>query len=229
VFLVIRPETQVLETGTAERRIVRLADGSQLSLDAGSRVEVRFARHRRDLRLSSGRARFDVAKDPLRPFDVAVGDKIVVALGTSFSVELLQHQLRVVLYEGRVQVLQGPSDSSGQSAEGRELTPGHEFWSTVGRQDDKVMEADVPRSVSWESGQLSFVNEPLGLAVERVNRYSQTKLVVADAAAAATRVNGVFNAGDINACVEGIKSFGSVNVTEASGRLLISGQPVEKK
>ena len=92
-------------TGIGERRVVALADGSHLSLDADTEVQVRMERHRRVLTLVRGRAKFDVAKDPLRPFSVAAGDRLVIATGTSFSVELLAQQVHVVLYEGRVAVL----------------------------------------------------------------------------------------------------------------------------
>jgi transmembrane sensor len=229
VLLTMQYGVQTLETGIAERRIVRLEDGSQLSLDALSRVEIRLAQHHRDLRLIFGRVRFDVAKDPLRPFNVTAGDKIVVALGTSFSVELLQKQMRLVLYEGRVEVLQNRNDRSQAITGPRELTSGRELWSTLGRVDATVMAADIPRSQSWESGQLTFVDEPLPFAVERINRYSQTKIVIADAAAAAIHVNGVFNAGDVSAFIEGLKSFSSIDVTQERGRLLLSSRAAESK
>jgi len=229
VFFDMHKGVQTFETGVAERRIIRLDDGSQLSLDASSRVDVRFTVNRRDLRLIAGRARFDVAKNPLRPFSVAVDDKVVVAVGTSFSVELVQRQMRVVLYEGRVEVLPGSSGPATAAAPGRVLTAGHELWSPLGRSDAAVMAADIPRAASWESGQLNFANEPLATAVEQMNRYSQKKLVVADAAAAAINVNGVFNEGDIDAFIEGLKSFFPIKVTEDSGRILIAGNRQGKK
>jgi transmembrane sensor len=97
---------QVYETGIGERRVAVLDDGSKLSLDAATRVEVRFTDERRKLELLSGRAKFDVAKNPLRPFSVEAEGKVVVAVGTSFSVERLREEVRVGLYEGRIEVLE---------------------------------------------------------------------------------------------------------------------------
>src|SRR3546814_6222189 len=75
-----------------------------VSLDAATKVNVRMKEAGRQVELLAGRAKFDVAKDPQRPFTVAAGDKLVVAVGTSFSVELIDGQVRVILYEGQVEV-----------------------------------------------------------------------------------------------------------------------------
>ena len=88
---------QTYRTGVGEREVVALADGSKLSLDADSAVSVRFSQSRRELTLKKGRARFSVAKDPLKPFTVVAAGKTVVAVGTEFSVERLGGQVRVIL------------------------------------------------------------------------------------------------------------------------------------
>src|SRR3546814_3322622 len=88
-----------------------LDDDSRLSLDANTRVRVKYSRAGRQLWLEEGRARFEVAKDPLRPFSVAAAGKIVVETGTEFSVELLGRETRVILYEGHVAVLNGSAST----------------------------------------------------------------------------------------------------------------------
>lgn len=199
----------VYETGVAERQVAMLADGSRLSLDADSEVKVKLGDDRRDVTLTRGRAKFDVAKDPLRPFRVRVGDRIVIATGTSFSVELLNGTAHVILYEGHVAVVNAP-EATALTAPGKstssevDLDPGREFVASVDRPGQAVVAADVDRSLSWEAGQLSFSDEPLETAVERVNRYSKTKLVIADADIRQLRVSGVYNAGDVEAFETGI-------------------------
>lgn len=222
--------TQVFETGVGERRIAMLDDGSKLSLDAATEVEVRFSHGRRDLVLAHGRAKFDVAKDPLRPFSVTAGDKMVVATGTSFSVEVLNRQVRVLLYEGHVAVLdkaankpvvQRPPRETKAGAE-TELAPGRELVAPLETMAPAtVMPADPVRSLSWESGQLSFDDEPLQTAVIRMNRYSQEKLEVGDARAANVRVNGVFTAGDNAAFVEGVTALSGLRATRQPGKVTL--------
>ena len=217
------------ETGIGERRVAMLADGSRLSLDADTRIDVRYADDRRRLTLLSGRAKFDVAKDPLRPFSVTAGNKLIVATGTSFSVELLGKQVRVLLYEGHVDVLDQAGDGAAPRQlelrrEGGEppvpaaqaLTPGRELVASIDFGAATVAPADIARSLSWEAGQLGFDREPLAAAVERMNRYSRRKLVLGDPGLAALRVDGVYTAGDIGAFVEGMSAlYGVKAVREA--------------
>lgn len=206
------PQTYV--TAVGERRIVVLPDGSKMSLDGATKLRVRYAGNSRKLWLDGGRARFDVAKDSLRPFSVTSAGRVVVATGTSFSVERLREQVRVVLYEGRVSVLsEGSSGRPGAKSDGRAakptitLAPGNQLValaSDASVQPTVVAHADTVQSLSWEVGQLDFDREPLSLAIERVNRYAPTPLVVADNSTAAVRISGVFNTGDTQAFLQGI-------------------------
>lgn len=220
------------ETAVGERRVIALNDGSQISLDTKTRVEVYYTSQRRELRLMSGRARFQVAKNALRPFSVTAADKVVVATGTEFSVELLSKQVHVILYEGRVEVLADRSKQlqpvrivphSGQSgsampAENAALLPGRELITTVNATDAQVQVIDTARSLLWESGQLTFNDEPLVTAVERVNRYTDVPLVVGDDAAGAVRISGTFSAGDTASFVEGVTGVFPVLVRDVDGR-----------
>lgn len=230
-----RPATY--ETGIGERRVVALADGSQMSLDADTRVRVRYTDERRDFWLDRGRARFDVAKAPLRPFSVAAAGRTVVATGTSFSVELIQKQMRVVLYEGKVAVLDTSADrrteelepvrlagSKAAAAADQLLTPGRQLIAATDPGPAIVKPADPVRTRDWETGQLIFAEEPLALAVERVNRYAKEKLEIGDPAAGKVLVSGVFTAGDTQAFVEGITAAFPLRVEERDGtrRLLLS-------
>jgi transmembrane sensor len=199
-------------TTTGERRIVQLDDGSRLSLDADTEIKVRYSGDRRELRLERGRAKFDVAKDSLRPFTVLASNRIVVATGTAFSVELINRKVEVILYEGRVAVVDGryrptiaaPTGAKPAHAQREvQLLPGMELLAgSMG--NERVSQTDAGRTLTWEAGLLTFEDEPLQMAVERVNRYSDVKLAVGDAEAAGLRVNGVYPAGDIQAFVEGV-------------------------
>lgn len=202
-------------TAVGERRVVVLSDGSRLSLDADTRVDVHMDDGKRELALVYGRAKFDVAKDPMRPFSVRVDDKMVVAVGTSFSVERLRRQMHVVLFEGKVAVLEQEKDrlkpipvrlSAATTHAESVLTPGRELVASLSQPAAAVMSVDVNRALSWENDQLAFREEPLATAIERMNRYTDRKLVLGDAATGELRVNGVFNAGDVDAFLAGLRA-----------------------
>lgn len=231
----VRPDAY--STGLGERRVVVLEDGSKLSLDAATQVQVRYTKQARELRLLTGRAKFDVASNPVRPFTVTAADKTVRAMGTSFSVELLQKQVRVVLYEGRVAVLDSKHDNrppplptspaassaSPLASAGIGLRPGQELVVSDRALPTHVSEVDPTASLGWEEGELSFKDEPLALAVERMNRYSNEQLSIGDLQAASVRISGVFKAGDVEAFVTGVTGvFPVVAQPNATGIVLFS-------
>ncbi|MBS0331466.1 MAG: FecR domain-containing protein [Proteobacteria bacterium] len=230
-------------THVGERRTVVLADGSTVSLDGDSEVRARFTDKERRLWLTRGRAQFSVAKNPLRPFSVEAADNLVVATGTAFSVELLKKQVRVVLYEGHVALLQGDRHgpqpiltTQGARAEqflvpGREIiltpavavTPAEGGAPVAARSVAASVEiADPVRSLGWEEGQLAFEDEPLSIVAERMNRYSATPLEIADAATANTRISGVFRAGDTEALIEGLSAGFGVRAQSSSRAIVLS-------
>ncbi len=204
------------QTQIAEHRAVLLEDGSRLSLDAATKVDVDYRERRRDVRLVAGRAKFDVARDAMRPFIVKAGEKTITAIGTAFSVEVLETEVRVILYEGRVAV----DDGAGE----RILEPGSELVAERGQRESRIEPVDLARSLSWESGQLNFMREPLRLAVERINRYSGSTIVVTDETTAAILIDGVFNTGDSAAFVEAVSTAYAVQVREQDGRIVLSGK-----
>jgi transmembrane sensor len=215
----------VYRTTEGERRIVELADGSRASLDSATVLKVKYERGRRRLWLDSGRAKFSVAKDPLRPFSVAAGDKLVVATGTVFSVERLTGQMRVVLYEGHVAVLDDKTGRSetpvpiriGAVPAEKLLTPDHELVTSTSSDATVVSPTDPARARSWENGQLVFQDEPMDLAVERVNRYARDKLRIGDPGVGRLRISGVFTSGDTSAFVDGVTAVLPVHAVAANG------------
>lgn len=224
-----RPE--VYETTVGERRSVTLADGSVVLLDSASRVEVKYADDRRDLWLRRGQARFEVAKDKSRPFRVEAGDRIVVATGTAFDVELLASQVQVTLLEGRVSVYSTLSDPAGGGAggSGRELSPGDRL---IAPANPTASQAPYPRvevvrvatadAGAWASGALVFDGEPLPAVLERMNRYSERRLVAADAGARSLRISGTFKAGDVDTFLDALTAYFPVKTTSSISEVRIS-------
>lgn len=229
-YLADRPD--LYTTGVGERRTVHLADGSKISLDASSRVAVSYSDAARRIVLDQGRAKFDVARDSLRPFTVRAGERTVVATGTAFSVELLHDEMRVLLYEGRVEVIDSPSDTTTAVESGNaplrnadrvdHLMPGQALVADLSSSATRVVAAEPERSLSWEAGRLDFVDEPLSSAVERVNRYTGTPIVLGDAAVGRYRVNGVFDAGDAGSFVTGVTSLFPISTRYGEDQVILT-------
>ncbi len=197
-------------TAPGERRVITLADGSKLSLDADSEVTVHYGAHERSLHLLAGQARFDVAHDKSRPFTVVAGNQKVIATGTAFNIEMAGRRVLVTLIEGHVVVLDENGAAQGMASPAWphriELKAGQQL--SIGPAvSPEISQANVQRVTAWTNGQLMFDDEPLSSVIDRVNRYSDTRIVIDDPRVGAMKISGVFNAGDAAGFVEIVSHY----------------------
>lgn len=220
-------------TGIGEQRVVELDDHSRIALDAATRLRVRYSADARLVELYEGQAQFSVARDPSRPFKVQAGDRTVVALGTVFTVEYVEREMRVAMIEGRVAVLPpaqpalrqptrpgarqpDADDAAGKSGEPRtriarsdaiELGAGEALHVTSDGQVTVASRVDLEAATAWRRGQVVFDGVPLGEAVRRLNRYSRLQIEIEDPELAALEISGVFEAGDTRAFADAVQAY----------------------
>ncbi len=202
-----QPDTYTTRAG--ERRVVTLADGSEVVLDSRSEVRVRYSAHARELTLAEGQARFKVAHDIERPFTVSAEGHKVVATGTSFNVDLFGPRLLVTLIEGHVVV-----SSTASSKLARVDTPTTHISLDAGQQvvfspeaPPSVARANLRQATAWESGEVVFENESLVAVVARINRYSQHAIIIGDRQTGELRISGVFHTGEIEKLISTIVAY----------------------
>jgi transmembrane sensor len=188
--------TQRYSTGIGEHRNIRLADGSMVGLDTGSTVEVHYTQGRRDIRLISGQALFHVAHNASRPFVVGAGNRLITATGTTFDVKVRPSgQMSVLLVEGHINVdpvrLGGLAKIMPQLARSK-LDPGQRLSADFSAADPVVAVADVDSAMAWSRGVMILRKDRLGDAVEEINRYSTTQLVLAGPGISDLTISGVF-------------------------------------
>jgi transmembrane sensor len=190
-----------LVTGPGEQRTVELSDGTQVSLNANSRVIVQYDDRVRKLTLTSGEALVNVIKHQPRPFVVVIGDQKVIALGTSFVVrreESKRSAFAVTLVEGRVAIepISWPDVLPSEPMMGMTLlNPGERLRFA----DDATEKRDSPsieRVTAWQRGKLIFEDASLSEAAAEFNRYGPTKITIDDPVLMKLRVGGVFAIGD---------------------------------
>lgn len=99
----------VYVTDTGERQSVNLPDGSIVTINARSRIAVRYTDSQRVIELHEGQALFRVAKNPERPFVVRTGNASVTAVGTQFDVYRRSTGTTVTVVEGKVAVRRSAS------------------------------------------------------------------------------------------------------------------------
>jgi transmembrane sensor len=219
--LTSRDSAETFVTSRGETRRLALADGSTVTLDSGSRLNVRMGRGRRDLSLEQGRAHFEVAKDPRRPFIVAAGPQRIRTIGTVFDVSHDGRRLTVLLVEGKVAV--GAKGRGAAPAGERMMAPGDRLTFSAGRVTED--RPNVAKLTAWRSGQAMFDDDRLAAAADELNRYSQRPLVIADGAAADLRVSGVFRAGATEEFASSVAALLPISVTPEPTRIVIRSRP----
>ncbi|QCY12031.1 iron dicitrate transport regulator FecR [Pseudomonas sp. MPC6] len=149
-----------LHTGRGQRQDFTLADGSRLSLNADSAVDLQFDEQQRLVILRHGELMIQVAADPRRPLRVRTAQGEIRALGTRFLVSQEQDASRVVVLQHSVQarLIDGTTldlqEDQSALMNARHITP------VVGDQRHRA---------DWLSGRLNVLAETLPI---RVDRYS---------------------------------------------------------
>lgn len=192
-------QPQVYANNGVVRQRVDLNDGSVIYLDVSTKVNVTFSKDKRLVELKQGRAFFEVAHDPGRPFSVTAMASSVVALGTRFQVEVNPSAVNVILTEGSVAVT-----GDNASHHWREvLIPGEKLSIVEASNSAIKTNVDTELLTGWTKGQLNFEGMPLVDVLEEVNRYSRIKVVLGDDTLASIPISGNFIAGgDSNEFVE---------------------------
>ncbi|WP_322966282.1 FecR family protein [Sphingomonas fuzhouensis] len=192
------PVEHVYASAIGQQRQVALPDGSDMTLDAASRVAIAFSDHGRDLTLESGAARFEVRHDAARPFAVTTPEGEMVALGTNFSVDRGAGHSELRVYRGRVRLT-----VPGQAPV--VVTGGH--WAEAGAGRITVHSFDTARYQGWQDRWLTGDRIRLGDAVARLGRYSTRPITLADPAMAGETFNGRFR---LDTPVESLRLIGAL-------------------
>ncbi|MBC9031401.1 FecR domain-containing protein [Sphingomonas sp. JC676] len=183
-------------------RQVRLEDGTLVTLDAGTRLAVRFASGQRRIQLQAGRARFEVMHDAARPFVVAAGDREVVATGTTFDVCLVDGRIEIALLKGKVDI-RGMRAESAPAPVLVHLAAGQSLALEPGA-SRAVPRPSKPGELGWAAGMIGFDGAPLREVIATANRYSARHIALADPALGALKVTGGLKVGDPDALADAL-------------------------
>lgn len=236
-------------TATGERLTVTLQDGSQLTLNTQTELQVAFTPAERMVHLARGQALFEVAKDSSRPFVVTAHNRRFIAVGTAFDVRLAGALIELTMVEGTVRVERtanlnavanaiptttqaattNPGSGAAHASLGTAPQPPFAVTSlTAGEQltvdsesQDHVRSADPERVTSWRRGQVIFENTRLADAIAELNRYSETKIELTDPALAELRLSGGFATGHPTVFVEAITSYFPIQIARADDRVVV--------
>jgi len=177
------------QTRIGETRHLVLADGSQIDLDADSRLRVEYTPWQRRIVLEHGQVLFKVADGSLRPFVVEAGNGRLRDIGTTFNVQEDRGKVTVAVQEGEVEItLAGKRESrrlgGGQQASYRAdaITP--------------AVAVEPQRVDAWRQDRWYFAGASLGEVVREINRQHARPVVLAGDDLDNYHVSGVFARSD---------------------------------
>ena len=234
-------------TSIGEVRSITLPDGSRVSMNTKSKINVTYAHDVRLIRLSEGEAWFDVYHDTEKPFIVYAGHFAVWAVGTAFSVNLMNNNVNLTVTEGRIEVA---SLQDGVFPETRPdwkvikqaafripLVQGQHMIldNNLGNSNDaielvrQIEPEQIEKNLSWRDGMLIFDNDTLKEVVAEINRYTSMKIIISESEIQDMRFGGYFKAGDITSILASLEEGFGIRVEKINQDLVYLSQQREQK
>ena len=205
--------TEQVRVAVGAQRELVLADGSQVLLDSGSRLQIERHLRSRQLELLEGQARFTVVHADA-PFIVHSQGVRVRDIGTVFDVRSDVRGVRVGVLEGAVEV--GIGHGTVQP-----LRAGQQLLAAAGELGE-VQAVASGAMEAWRSSVLRFDGTPLRDAIVDLQRYSEVPLQLADERTRGLRLSGEFDSRQMRALLEHLPAVLPVTVVRgAEGGLVI--------
>jgi transmembrane sensor len=204
---------QRFETRVGEQRSIVLNDGSLVTLNTSSVIQVKLEKDRRTILLLSGEALFKVAHEKNRPFDVIAGNAKVRVVGTQFNVDRSSGSTTVTVVEGKVSVENDSSNSLGESSDtgAVALSAGERVTVTVkGRLQPSA--ANLTTATAWTQRRLVFEHRPLSEVAAEFNRYNRHGIQILGPELRAQEVTGVFQANDPDSFIQFMEKIPGVRI-----------------
>ncbi|MCL6707594.1 FecR domain-containing protein [Pseudomonas sp. R2.Fl] len=212
-FMIRWQADYVTETGA--KQDVVLPDGSRMTLNTGTAVDLDFEAGRRSVKLLRGEAFFDVVHDPARPFTVAGRFSEVEVKGTAFSVKTDADEDFVVLERGLVQVAHLP-----ERTETAFLDPGESIAANASSLSP-VSRVDASTSLAWLEGRIVFDERKFSSVLDDLKRYYPGPVILANDRVGEVMVSGNYRLTDPEGTIRSLATAAGAGVTRLPGGILI--------
>lgn len=184
LLLLSPPFGESIVTTANQWEAMRLEDGSVVYLGPKTRMNVRYSVGYRRIYLKRGKARFEVAHAPSRPFEVITGVGEARAVGTEFGVDYSPpHKAEITVIKGTVNVKKTQRDPAAGEADGEYLLVAGERASLSDGKIDISRSVDT-RGVHWEGDKVRIEGATIGEVAAELNLRGQ-RIVVDDPSVAA--------------------------------------------
>lgn len=201
-------------TAVGETRVIALGDGSRVTLNTASAIDVEVADGGHRITLIAGEAYFEVRPNTeARSFTVLTDEAEVRVVGTAFSVRDISSETLVGVQEGEVAValpgLAGPlSLGAGEAL-------------TVDAGGGKQISVLSESTLAWLEGRIHFHAQPFGEIIDELRRYHSGLVIIADERLDDVLVSGSYRLDSPVVAITSLASAVSADVIGVTDRLLI--------
>lgn len=193
---------------------IRLEDGSTITLNTDSAVDITYTPEQRIVRLIDGEVWFDVANHKGRPFIVITDEASFTVTGTQFGVHQKDSMSAVHLLEGSLTV------QTVNVNESLNLTAGYGVQ-VSDTQMSEVFDIDETASTAWLRGQMVFFETPLNSVINTLNRYHEGHIMVANEDLKSLVVSGVFSTQDTGNVIIALQNTLDIEVTRVTDYFIL--------
>jgi transmembrane sensor len=210
------PTLQLAAQTTASQLTTKtFEDGTQVTLNASSSMDVAYYRHQRHVQLNQGEAIFEVTKDTQRPFIVETDTAKITVLGTRFAVNKLDNFVRVSVDHGQVRVESKDSLSTvllgnGQVAE----VPKH--------QPIQRMNTQANDYFKFVDGLIVFNQSNIYEIAEVLSRYRATKVIAQGTPH--EKISAIIEVKDMEVFIDTLPKIANVKVVNAATQRVIQAK-----
>lgn len=218
-----QPLMQIAQTSTVGQIIQQsLPDGSKLTLNADTQIEISYFRDRRLIKLKRGEAIFEITKDPARPFIVDSETARITVLGTRFLVNRIDGEVRVAVDHGRVRF-------ESFDAAGRVLfspiilTNGQTAHARPGTQP-AMLARPAADAFGFIEGKLVFDEASLNEVAETLSRYRKMQ-VKANNSGNKARVTAILKIAQIESFIRTLPKITTAEIRQTDNQTLLLEKP----
>lgn len=211
-------------TGIAETRLVTLADGSRVTLNAMTAIDVDYRPDLRRLVLLEGQAFFEVLSDHDRPFVVETDRSRVLALGTAFDIDasLPDGSVAVAVTQHSVHVQpRGTTAGASPAGDGIVVAEGERVVISPDGRVGGVGRQEAAVATAWQTGMYVAEERRLDEVIAAFRAYHAGWIVVQGDGVRALRVNAVLDLRTPDASLHALAEGLPIRVRQVSRYLTV--------
>jgi ferric-dicitrate binding protein FerR (iron transport regulator) len=206
-----------LDTAYGTLHQYKLPDGSQVTLNANSRITLAKKWQEgtdREVWLQ-GEAFFKVQKTPMKnKFIVHTSAMDVIVTGTQFNAIAREDESSVLLTEGSVTI---------RTPGGKEIKMRPGDFVKIENEIPTKQIVDQQRILAWKEARVDFDNTPVYEVAKIISRHYGVKVTVASKAVGESTISGIMPNDNLDVLIQALEATGDYRITRNDNEIIISG------